>query len=139
MCGVQECDTWNSIAKVHSKAGQDRELVLEAFRKAAELAQTPQQKVGSKICRQNVCLSRFLPLYCQFGVHKATLQYLRSRPWDAGEEEVTHWEERLSLLLLEHPDADATSSSDSESEDAIGDSEPPPSLPSTGEVTQMVH
>ena len=45
MCGVQECDTWNSIAKVRSKAGQDRELVLEAFRKAAELAQTPQQKV----------------------------------------------------------------------------------------------
>ena len=55
MCGVQECDTWNSIAKVHAKASHERELVLEAFRKAAELAQTPQQKVGSKICRQNVC------------------------------------------------------------------------------------
>ena len=55
MYGVQECDTWNSIAKVHAKAGHDREVVLEAFHKAAELAQTPQQKVGSKICRQNVC------------------------------------------------------------------------------------
>ena len=72
-------------------------------------------------------------------MHKATLQYLRSLPWDAGKKEVTHWEERLSRLLLEHPEADATSSSDSGSEDAIGDSEPPPSLPSTGEVTQTVH
>ena len=42
---VQECDTWNSIAKVHAKAGHSHEVVLEAFHKAAELAQTPQQKV----------------------------------------------------------------------------------------------
>ena len=43
--GVQECDTWNSIAKVHARAGHSHEVVLEAFHKAAELAQTPQQKV----------------------------------------------------------------------------------------------
>ena len=43
--GVQECDTWNSIAKVHARAGHSHEVVLEVFHKAAELAQTPQQKV----------------------------------------------------------------------------------------------
>lgn len=72
-------------------------------------------------------------------MHKAALQCLRSLSWDAGEEEVARWEERLSQLLLEHPEADASSSSDSGSENAIGDSDPPPSLPSTGEVTLMVH
>ena len=73
-------------------------------------------------------------------MHKAALQCLRSLSSDAGEEEeVARWDERLSRLLLEHPEADASPSSDSGSENAIGDSDPPPSLPSTGEVTLMVH
>ena len=71
---------------------------------------------------------------CQVGVYRAVLHYLRTLPLEDGGGEVSRWEEQLSRLLLDCPEAGATPSSDSGSED-IGDSEPPPSLPSAGETT----
>ena len=53
-----------------------------------------------------------------------------------GVPEYSVWEERLRGLLTRHPEEDGDSDSESGEESQLGDrssSEPPPSLPSSGE------
>ena len=86
--GVQECDTWNSIAKVHAKAGHSHEVVLEAFHKAAELAQTPQQKVRGTMsagCTPLMTPPTLLPGWCaQSRIAVPSVPFIRCRGGGGG-------------------------------------------------------